>query len=99
VTQGFALERLTSESFTLSAGATRRLSRTSSVSVDGYAGWFDSGLEGSEDTFSTGITGSYQRRFLFDRLSAQAAVGLFHTDSGRFDGTFASALFGLRYTF
>jgi hypothetical protein len=99
VTQGFALERLTSESFTLSAGATRRLSRTSSVAVDGYAGWFDSGLEGSDDSFSTGITGSYQRRFLLDRLSAQAAVGLFHTDSGRFDGTFASALFGLRYTF
>ncbi len=99
VTDGFALDRLTDESFTLSAGATRRLSRTSSVSVDGYAGWFDSGIDNSETLFSTGISGSYERRFLFDRLQAQAAIGLFHTATGRFDGTFASALFGLRYRF
>ena len=99
VTQGFALDRLTDESFTLSAGATRKLSRTSSVAVDGFAGWFDSDLPGSDTLFSTGVTGSYQRSFLLDRLSAQAAVGLFHTENGRFDGTFASALFGLRYRF
>jgi hypothetical protein len=99
VTEGFTLDRLTNESFTLSAGATRRLSRTSSVSVDGYAGWFDSGLQGSDNLFSTGVTAAYQRTFLFDRLSAHAAVGLFHTENGRFGGTFASALFGLRYGF
>ena len=99
VTQGFALERLTNESFTLFAGATRKLSRTSSVSVDGYAGWFDSELPGTDTLFSTGVSAAYNRTFLMNRLEGTAAVGLFHSDDGRSDGTFASALFGLRYRF
>jgi uncharacterized protein (PEP-CTERM system associated) len=99
VTQGFALDRTTDESFTLSAGATRRLSRDSSVALDGYAGWFDSGLQGDDSLFSTGITASYQRSLFLDRLQATAAVGLFHSESDGTDGTFASGLIGLRYRF
>jgi hypothetical protein len=99
VTQGFALDRTTDESFTLFAGATRRLSRDSSVAVDGYAGWFDSGLQGDNSLFSTGITASYQRTLFIDRLQATAALGLFHSENDRTDGTFASGLIGLRYRF
>jgi hypothetical protein len=99
VEQGFALDRRTDESFGLYAGATRDLSRTSSVSVDAYANWFDSGLTGADSAFSTGITGSYYQSFLFDRLQANAAIGLFTTDNGAFDSTVASALVGLRYGF
>lgn len=99
VEQGFALDRRTDESFGIYAGATRDLSRTSSVSVDAYANWFDSDIAGAETAFSTGITGSYYQSFLFDRLQAHAALGLFTTDSGEFDSTVASALVGLRYGF
>ncbi|HEX8443211.1 MAG TPA: hypothetical protein VF631_06165 [Allosphingosinicella sp.] len=99
VEQGFALDRRTDESFGLYAGATRDLSRTSTVSLDAYANWFDSGLTGAESAFSTGITGGYYQSFLFDRLQAHAALGLFTTDNGEFDSTVASALVGLRYGF
>jgi hypothetical protein len=99
VTEGFALDRTTDESFSLYAGASRRLTRDSSMSVDGYAGWFDSGLQGDNSLFSTGITASYQRSLFIDRLQATAAVGLFHTENDRTDGTFASGLIGLRYRF
>jgi hypothetical protein len=99
VAQGFALERRTDESFGLYAGMTRDLSRTSSVSLDGYASWFDSGLTGVDGSFSTGATASYYQSFLFDRLQGQAAIGLFTTESDGFDSTVASALLGLRYQF
>ncbi len=99
VEQGFALDRRTDESFSLYASASRELSRTSSVSVDGYASWFNSGVIGADDAFSTGITGSYYQSFLFERLQAQAALGLFTTQGDGFDSTVASALVGLRYQF
>jgi hypothetical protein len=99
VEEGFALDRRTDESFGLYAGGTRDLSRTSSVSVDAFANWFDSGIAGADSSFSTGVTGSYYQSFLFDRLQGQAAVGLFTTDNGTFDSTVASALVGLRYGF
>ena len=99
VTQGFALDRRTDESVSLYAGVNRDLSRTSSVSFDGYASWFDSGLAGTDGATSAGITGSYYQSFLFDRLQGQAALGLFTTDSNGIDSTVASALLGLRYNF
>ncbi len=99
VEDGFALDRRSDEAFNLFASATRDLSRTSSVSVDGYASWFDSGVPGADSAFSTGVTGSYYQSFLLDRLQGQAAVGLFTTESDAFDATVASALLGLRYNF
>jgi hypothetical protein len=99
VEQGFALRRQEDESFTLSAGATRRLTRDSGISLDAYAAWFDPGVRGAQDVFSAGAAASYYRSFLIDRLQFNAAVGLFHNNSGVFDDTVASALVGLRYNF
>jgi uncharacterized protein (PEP-CTERM system associated) len=99
VEQAFAIRRQTDESFTLNAYANRQLSRDSGISFDGYATWFDNGLPGIEDSSSFGVSTTYYRSFLIERLRFQAAAGLFRTESGPFDDTVASALVGLRYTF
>lgn len=97
--EGFDFDRVTDESYTLQAGASRALSRTSEINVDAYAAWFDSNRPANDSVFGTGITGSYSRRFLIDRLQAEAAIGLFHSSSEFSDVTAASALLGLRYSF
>jgi hypothetical protein len=99
VGQGFAADRRTDEAFNIYGSASRDLSRTSTVSVDAFAAWFNSGVPGADDAFSTGLTGSYYHTFLLDRLQGQAALGLFTTESDEFDSTVASALLGLRYNF
>ena len=99
VERGFALDRRTDESFNLYAGASRDLSRTSTVAVDAFANWYDSGIPGADEAFSTGLTGSYYQSFLLERLQGQAALGLFTTDSDFDDSTILSALLGLRYNF
>lgn len=95
----FSVEELTDQSFTLQASATRRLSRTSSIGVDAFASWYDSDELLADTSFGSGITGSYNRNVLLDRLEFRAAVGLYHTETGDFDSTFLSALAGLRYSF
>jgi hypothetical protein len=70
------------------------------VAIDAFANWYESGVPGVDEAFSTGVTGSYNQSFMLDRLQGQAALGLFTTDSEGFDGsTVLSALLGLRYTF
>lgn len=96
---GFTLDERTDESFTVSGSLGRALSRTSTVSLDAYATWFDSGLPGVDDAFSAGISGSYYRTLWTERLQGYVALGLFTSDAGAFDDTIASALIGLRYTF
>lgn len=95
---GTALDRIVDESFTLSAFADRRLTPSSSASVNAYATWADSGFRNAGSAFGTGITASYRKQFR-ERLAGTAAVGLFHTSSEQFDSTGVSALVGLRYTF
>ena len=87
------------ESFGLFGSIDRRLSRTSDIGFDAYATWFDTDQADFSTVFSTGGTLSYNRRFLMDRLSLIAALGLNHNDDGTFDSTVVSALLGLRYTF
>lgn len=99
VERGFDLRRQTDESVTLNAFASRELSRSASVTANAYATWFDSGLPGAGNSSSYGISTSYYQRLLTDRLRLQAAAGLFHTKTGPFDDTVASALVGLRYNF
>jgi hypothetical protein len=91
----------TDQSFTLSAGMDRALSRTSSAGVDVYASWYDNDFPGSDPVFATGITGNYYRSLLLERLQMRAALGLYHSDAGQqFDSsTVAAGLLGLRYTF
>lgn len=99
VDSDFSLDGVVGESVTLAGNVGRELSRNSGVALDAFANWSDSGIIGSDTVFGTGVTASYYRRFLLDRLQFQAALGLYTTDSGLFDSTGASALVGLRYRF
>jgi hypothetical protein len=95
----FALNGVTDQSFTLQGNVGRDLSRTSGFDLGAHASWYDSGIAGSDSSFSTGLTGSYHRNLFHDRLQANVAAGLYHTQAGEFDSTIGSILFGLRYTF
>ena len=94
-----AFGRRTDETISLFASAGRRMSRTSTLGIDAFASWFDSNEADFDNVFSTGATLSYSRRFMLDRLSLLAALGLYHSDDGTIDSTVASGLLGLRYTF
>ena len=97
--EGFTLDGRRDHSFTLNGYLSRALSRTSSVNVDTYAAWFDSGLPGVDESFGAGISGSYYRTLWIDQLQGYGAIGLFTSDSGEFDQTVASGVAGIRYTF
>jgi hypothetical protein len=92
-------DRRTDEGVSLFANLGRDLGRTSAIGFDAYASWFDSDRPDFDGVFSTGITGTYRRSFLLQRLQFLAALGLYHTDAGTADSTIASGLVGLRYTF
>jgi hypothetical protein len=77
----------------------RALTRRSGLDFDAYAEWYDSGIAGNDTVFSTGVTGTYYRDFLIDRLQAQASVGIYTSNGNSGDSTVASALLGLRYNF
>jgi len=94
-----SIDPRTDEGFTLNGSASRRLSRTSGVSLDAVANWYDSDRAFFEPLFSSGVTGSYYRTLMFERLQFHAALGLFYTDTGLTDSTVATALVGVRYTF
>lgn len=100
---GFTFDRRKDESFTVNGYMSRALSRTSSINVNAYTAWFDSDAPGVDASFGAGISGSYYRTLWIDHLQGYAAVGLFTSDSGDFDGDFnstvASGLIGIRYTF
>jgi len=87
------------QDFSLYGSLGRELSRTSSLDLNLFASWYDSDLAGSDDVTSLGGTLSYSRTFLLDRLSLQAALGLYNTDDGTDSSTNASGQLGLRYTF
>ncbi|MGS1017621.1 hypothetical protein [Allosphingosinicella humi] len=96
---GFSLDDVTDENISVGAHLGRALSRTSHLGLDAHATWYDSGIAGTSDAFGAGVSASYYRTFLFDRLRGQAAIGLFTTDSGADDTTALTGLIGLRYTF
>jgi hypothetical protein len=95
----FTMDGRADESFTLNGNLSRQLSRSSGLSFDAYASWFDSGVPLSDTSFGAGASASYYQSLFYDRLTGFAAIGLYTTDSGQFDSTSASALVGLRYTF
>lgn len=98
-TNAFSLDRFRDESLSLNAYLNRELSRTSGIGLDGYATWFDRSAPGFDTAFGAGVSASYHRSLFYDRLQAQAAIGLYTTDSGLEDFTGAQALIGLRYSF
>jgi hypothetical protein len=95
----FVLDGVTDESFTLNGQISRQLSRNSGYGVDAFAGWFDSGIAGSDAAFSGGLTGNYYRTILDPRLQATIAAGLYTASSAGQDQTVGSILFGLRFSF
>jgi uncharacterized protein (PEP-CTERM system associated) len=95
----FVLRGVTDHSFSVNGSASRELSRNSGFDLAAYAGWYDSGIRGSDGSFSTGVTGTYYRTVFNDRLQAHAAAGIYSSHAGEFDSTVASVLFGLRYSF
>lgn len=95
----FVVNRVTDESWTVQADATRRLGRNAAFTINAFAGWFDSDRLADNGSFGTGLTGSYTQSLLFDRLQFEAAAGIYHTEDDLFDSTFLSGLVGLRYSF
>jgi len=99
ITGVVTLDDVVDEAFTVQAGLGRRLTPSSGIDLDAYATWYDTGLTGVDSSFGSGVTASYYRRFLLDRLRAQAALGLYTVNSGPLDSSYVSGLVGLRYTF
>ncbi|MDT9597758.1 porin family protein [Sphingosinicella rhizophila] len=95
----FNLANVTDESVTFQANAERQLSRNSSVALDSYLGWFDSGAAGVRSSRSAGLTGSYYHTLMDGHLEATAQAGIYTVDAGQYDSSVASILFGLRYAF
>jgi hypothetical protein len=95
----FVLHGVTDHSFSLSGHAGRQLTRSSGLDFGAYAGWYDSGLFGSPNSFSTGVTGSYYQRLFHDRLQGNVSAGLYTSQSGDFDSTVGALSLGLRYSF
>jgi hypothetical protein len=87
------------QDFSVYGSLGRQLTRTSNVNLNVFASWYDSDLAGANDITSLGGTLGYSRTFLLDRLSLQAALGLYNTDDGVDSSTNASGQLGLRYTF
>jgi hypothetical protein len=94
----FALDRVTDQSITLDAVASREL-RNSGYDIETFAGWYDSGLAGEPSSFTTGATFSYYRSLMGDHLQGNIAAGVYNSDAGSDNGTVGSILLGLRYTF
>lgn len=90
--------RFSDDSLVLNAGLSRRLGRSAGMSIDAYGSWYDSDRPLFEPIYNSGLTGSFFRNFLMDRLSLQAALGLYRTD-GTEDSTILSGVAGLRYSF
>ncbi|QLC24095.1 hypothetical protein HFP57_02980 [Parasphingopyxis algicola] len=95
----FSLDRVTDEAFALQANLGRQLSPNSSLDGNLYATWFESGIPGEADVFSSGGSATYSVG-LYSGLSAQASAGLFANDvEGEETDWLATLLFGVRYGF
>jgi hypothetical protein len=95
----FSLAGATDESFNIDALASRQLTANSGYDVEVFGNWYDSGIAGVDNSFSTGITFNYYRTLMGERLSGNIAAGLYSTDAGVYDSTTGALQLGLRYTF
>jgi hypothetical protein len=93
------LDGAVDETFFAYLSASRQLSERTGFGMSAYATYFDSGLAGSSDALSTGVTTAVTRAF-FPGLTGNAALSYNAIDQQGFDTrSFASALLGLRYSF
>jgi hypothetical protein len=96
---GFALAGVTDQSITIDALASRQLSSNSGYDVEVFGGWYDSGIAGDDNSFTSGLSLSYYRTLMGDRLQGNVAAELYNSDAGNDNGTSGSLQLGLRYTF
>ena len=89
---------MTDQSFTLDAIASRELGNAG-YDIETFAGWYDSGLGGEPNSFTTGVNLSYYRSLMGDHLQGNIAAGLYNSNAGSDSNTNASLQLGLRYTF
>jgi hypothetical protein len=94
----FVLDGVTDQSVTLDMVASREL-RNAGYDIETFAGWYDSGLAGEPNSFTTGLNFSYYRSLMGDHLQGNLAAGVYNSDAGTDNSTVGSLLLGLRYTF
>lgn len=75
----FSIDGVDDESFYAQYFYNRALDSRSSIGANLYADYYDSGIRGAAAVYSTGASGSYNRRF--GRLDTTASLGLFAYDS------------------
>lgn len=96
---GFSLDGVKDESYYGFTNVGYRINDRSSLDGSVFASLSDSGIAGAPNVLSTGATGAYNRS-ITRKLSATAAVGIYHYDIDGLDSqTNASALVGMRYSF
>lgn len=94
----FTIAGVDDESFYAQYFFNRALDSRSSIGANLYADYTDSGIPGAAGVYSTGATGTYNRRF--GRLDTTASLGLFAYDSKDIQGDVsAQALVSARYNF
>ena len=94
-----SLEGVTDEAFSVQANLGYQLSPNSSLDGSLYATWFDSGIPGESDVFSSGGSATYSVG-LYRGLSAQATAGIFANDiEGEETDWLGTLLLGVRYGF
>ncbi len=98
-TADFLLHGVTEQSLTLDLDVQRHFTRTSGLDFDAFAAWYDSGLRGEKSSYTTGLTASYYRSFLFERMQANLSAGIYNTTGQGLDTTSGTLLLGLRYGF
>jgi hypothetical protein len=95
---GLGLYDVSDELWYAQAFAGRTLDRRSSIDLNAYANWYDSGQALIGDSFGAGATGSYS--YSLGRLGATASLGIYSVDPQAAETqTSAQALVGMRYSF
>ena len=94
----FTIDGVDDESFYAQYFYNRALDSRSSIGANLYADYYDSGIRGAAGVYSTGASGSYNRRF--GRIDTTASLGLFAYDSKDIgNDVTAQALVSARYNF
>jgi hypothetical protein len=97
---GVSLDGVVDETWFAQVSAGRELSRRSSVDINGFVNYFDSGLTGAPNVFGGGATTSYS--YSFGHFGASASLGLYAFDQsipGTTADVTAQGLLGMRYSF
>ena len=95
----FSLNGVTDENFALQANLGRQLTSVSDIDGTLFANWFESGIPGETDVFTTGGSATYSLN-LYQGLSARASAALFaNAVDGEETDWLGSLLLGLRYGF